>query len=63
MSYNSNYTGTQVENRLKQGYYEDIIAQGVAAGYYKEDEVPTKEELDAKLAKPELGGVIRVEES
>ena len=63
MSYNSNYTGTQVENRLKQGYYEDIIAQGVAAGYYTEDEVPTKEELDAKLANPELGGVIRVEES
>ena len=50
MSYNSSFTSQQVEQRLLQGYYDDIVEAGVQGGVLEEGEI-TKQELDLELAK------------
>lgn len=53
--YASKYTdGAAVDKRLDQGYYDDIIAAGIAAGIYTAATAPSKAELDKKIAKNEL---------
>lgn len=53
--YASKYTdGAAVDKRLDQGYYDDIIAAGIAAGIYTADAAPSKAELDKKMAKGEV---------
>lgn len=49
MSYNSLSTGQQVENRLKQGYYDDILSAGVQESVLQES--MTKDEFDVQLAR------------
>lgn len=49
MSYNSLSTGQQVENRLKQGYYDDILSAGVRESVLQES--MTKDEFDVQLAR------------
>lgn len=50
MSYKSSFTSQQVEQRLLQGYYDDIVEAGVQGGVLEEGEI-TKQELDLELAK------------
>lgn len=53
--YASKYAdGAAVDKRLDQGYYDDIIAAGIAAGIYTADTTPSKAELDKKIAKNEV---------
>lgn len=47
--YNSNYgDGSSIDKRLKQGYYDDVLAAGAGASLLPED--MTKEQFDLKLA-------------
>lgn len=50
MSYKSSFTSQQVEQRLLQGYYDDIVEAGVQGGVLQEGEM-TKQQLDLELAK------------
>ena len=51
MSYNSSFTSQQVEQRLLQGYYDDIVKAGKQGGVIGDEENVTKEQLDLSLAK------------
>lgn len=50
MAFNSKYLSSQIEQRLLQGYYDDIIAAGIGGGVIQEGEFG-KNEVDLKLAK------------
>ena len=50
MSYNSSFTSQEVEQRLLQGYYDDIVEAGIHGGVLQEGEM-TKQQLDLELAK------------
>ena len=51
MPYNSSFTSQQVEQRLLQGYYDDIVKAGKQGGVIGDEENVTKEQLDLSLAK------------
>lgn len=50
MPYNSSFTSQEVEQRLLQGYYDDIVEAGIQGGVLQEGEM-TKQQLDLELAK------------
>ena len=51
MSYNSSFTSQEVEQRLLQGYYDDIVEAGIQGGVIGNEENVTKGQLDLSLAK------------
>lgn len=51
MSYKSSFTSQQVEQRLLQGYYDDIVKAGKQGGVIGNEENVTKDQLDLSLAK------------
>lgn len=44
-----NYNKEQLEKRLSQGYYDDIIAIGIKNGLWEEQNPPSKEDIDLGL--------------
>ena len=57
MGYKSTYKSEQIQTRLKQGYYDDIVEAGIQGGVFNADTQPTKGELDLKLAQSASGGL------
>lgn len=57
MGYKSTYKSEQIQTRLEQGYYDDIVEAGIQGGVFDADTQPTKGELDLKLAQSASGGL------
>lgn len=57
MGYKSTYKSEEIQARLEQGYYDDIVEAGILGGVFDADTQPTKEELDLKLAQSASGGL------
>lgn len=55
MGYKSTYKSTEIQARLKQGYYDDIVEAGILGGVFDTDTQPNKGELDLQLAKIAVG--------
>lgn len=55
MGYKSTYKSEQIQTRLKQGYYDDIVEAGIQGGVFDADTQPAKGELDLQLAKVGAG--------
>ena len=51
MGYKSVYKSPELQARLEQGYYDDIVEAGIQGGVFDADTQPTKGELDLQLAK------------
>lgn len=58
MGYKSTYKSEQIQTRLEQGYYDDIVEAGIQGGVFNADTQPTKGELDLKLAQSASGGLL-----
>ena len=57
MGYKSVYKSPEIQARLEQGYYDDIVEAGIQGGVFDSDTQPTKGELDLKLAQTASGGL------
>ena len=55
MGYKSVYKSPEIQARLEQGYYDDIVEAGIQGGVFDADTQPTKGELDLQLAKMGAG--------
>lgn len=55
MGYKSTYKSTEIQTRLEQGYYDDIVEAGIQGGVFDTDTQPNKDELDLQLAKVVAG--------
>lgn len=55
MGYKSTYKSTEIQTRLDQGYYDDIVEAGILGGVFDTDTQPNKDELDLQLAKVVAG--------
>ena len=51
MGFKSSFTSQQIENRIKQGYYDDILQAGLDGNVFTDETKPSKQELDLQLAK------------
>lgn len=51
MAFKSSFTSQQIENRIKQGYYDDILQAGLDGNVFTDETKPSKQELDLQLAK------------
>lgn len=49
------YTGEQLDKRLSEGYYDDIVAAGIKAGLWTGANPPTKEQVDRELFSASIG--------
>lgn len=55
MGYKSVYKSPEIQARLEQGYYDDIVEAGIQGGVFDADTQPDKNELDLQLAKVGAG--------
>lgn len=51
MAFKSSFTSQQIETRIKQGYYDDILQAGLDGNVFTDETKPSKQELDLQLAK------------
>lgn len=56
MGFKSSFTSQEIEERLKQGYFDDIIQAGINGGVIEQGTEITKDQLDLALAKTVAGG-------
>lgn len=51
MAFKSSFTSQQIEDRIKQGYYDDILQAGLDGNVFTDETKPSKQEMDLQLAK------------
>lgn len=60
MAFKSSFTSQEIEDRIKQGYYDDILQAGLDGNVFTEETKPSKQEMDLQLAKLGNGQQVQI---
>lgn len=60
MAFKSSFTSQQIEDRIKQGYYDDILQAGLDGNVFTDETKPSKQEMDLQLAKLGNGQQVQI---
>lgn len=60
MGFKSSFTSQEIENRIKQGYYDDILQAGLDGNVFTDETKPSKQEMDLQLAKLGNGQQVQI---
>lgn len=60
MAFKSSFTSQEIEDRIKQGYYDDILQAGLDGNVFTDETKPSKQEMDLQLAKLGNGQQVQI---